>query len=807
MIYFQHMDALDMAPLGDFLSPTDEFDITFLPQVQTNSSPEMEGILVMGQEQNSNADSNLQLTPSKRPCSTDCLTMPCDDVSLPPIKRKKRCDRRNCCFYCNCVLTNLTRHMVRQHPEEIEVARYIALLEVAPVETKIERQKIMESLRLRGNHVHNSSMINQPHSDYTEVLPIKRPPTLKEKSLSSYVSCKMCQGLFIRKTFFRHAQFCQGKSGIDPSLEEHEANELKDLRKKSLPSYIKVYGVSTCPKPNNVHSIMTETIMPRLWKDEIGQAAIKDRLILSTCNDFLKSHLDPKDHNQVARKMRDGSKLLLTIKEKDCAIKDFCDCFEPSKINIVTEAVRDLCGCEENGNVSVVGMPARLAWIIHECGKRLIDDTLCSSSLNKEEKQDIKQSVSDFLDLIKRRWQYEISTNAENSRKRKKMTKDRIMPDSDDVKCFSQTMTKLGLIYHGKLKESTNPSNYEMLCKLVIAQIIALNARRPLEAAKIQIDFFLKRQKKNTTNEELLSILTEDEMTTYHSLSEFHVPGKLEQECSILLTKEMETSIELIVECRPILKIPTTNQFLFARPGLQTPFDGSAVIREMRSHCKLKKPEFITCTGLRHHCATMALLKGKDFTAHMSKFMSHTLNVHNKNYCYPVDVINRGKIGHFMLGLNNSSDNSTNIAQPIGLPSTKFQETGEIVVSDNGENISQTPEIHNNTSFNDPTAIQDSDYQPFSDIENDEEEGLPPQRRRHNKRAWTEEDKSLVVEEFLDFVMKGKNPGPTKCNTFLESSGKLSGRTGLQLNSLIDNINRGKTKLPRKFEHLTNKIN
>lgn len=43
------------------------------------------------------------------------------------VKRKKRCDRRNCCIFCDCVITNLTRHMTRQHANEIEVAKYLAL--------------------------------------------------------------------------------------------------------------------------------------------------------------------------------------------------------------------------------------------------------------------------------------------------------------------------------------------------------------------------------------------------------------------------------------------------------------------------------------------------------------------------------------------------------------------------------------------------------------------------------------------------------------------------------------------------------
>ena len=65
----------------------------------------------------------------------------------------------------------------------------------------------------------------------------------------------------------------------------------------------------------------------------------------------------------------------------------------------------------------------------------------------------------------------------------------------------------------------------------------------------------------------------------------------------------MEKSIDVIIECRKTLKI-TKSIYLFARPGLKTRFDGSKVMREMKLLCpNLKKPEYLTATGLRHHVA------------------------------------------------------------------------------------------------------------------------------------------------------------------------------------------------------------
>lgn len=70
-----------------------------------------------------------------------------------------------------------------------------------------------------------------------------------------------------------------------------------------------------------------------------------------------------------------------------------------------------------------------------------------------------------------------------------------------------------------------------------------------------------------------------------------------------LLTRSMEKSIDVIIECRKTLKI-TKCIYLFARPGLNTPFDGSKVMREMKLLCpNLTKREYLTATGFAPSCS------------------------------------------------------------------------------------------------------------------------------------------------------------------------------------------------------------
>lgn len=62
-----------------------------------------------------------------------------------------------------------------------------------------------------------------------------------------------------------------------------------------------------------------------------------------------------------------------------------------------------MCGCDEiTGNVKVVGMPARLFWILNEGTARAIDDALSDDLITDEQNQLQKRDINDFLEIKKR---------------------------------------------------------------------------------------------------------------------------------------------------------------------------------------------------------------------------------------------------------------------------------------------------------------------------------------------------------------------------------------------------------------------
>ncbi|XP_054280002.1 uncharacterized protein LOC128998060 isoform X2 [Macrosteles quadrilineatus] len=74
----------------------------------------------------------------------------------------------------------------------------------------------------------------------------------------------------------------------------------------------------------------------------------------------------------------------------------------------------------------------------------------------------------------------------------------------------------------------------------------------------------------------------------------------------------------------------------------------------------------------------------------------------------------------------------------------------------------------------------------------------------HLKKKWTELQKRIVIMEFKDFIKNGTNPGRKRCRELIASNDELVGRTADQVNLIIDNINKGKLKLPYEFKYLKN---
>lgn len=98
--------------------------------------------------------------------------------------------------------------------------------------------------------------------------------------------------------------------------------------------------------------------------------------------------------------------------------------------------------------------------------------------------------MDDFLHLMQKEWKIEISSNAEKSRKKKNVSKEDILPDSEDIIVVCSILSNICEKLIVKLKQEPSADEYIKLSKILIAHIIILSRRRPGEVVRASLHHY-----------------------------------------------------------------------------------------------------------------------------------------------------------------------------------------------------------------------------------------------------------------------------------------------------------------------------
>lgn len=104
----------------------------------------------------------------------------------PENKLSRRIRREHTCPFCDQTVGNFSRHLERQHDNEVEVQKFKAL----NINFK-ERKKLIDKIRKEG------------HFCTSEVITIQQLQIIEK---DNYVPCLFCKGYYARKSLRRHAK-------------------------------------------------------------------------------------------------------------------------------------------------------------------------------------------------------------------------------------------------------------------------------------------------------------------------------------------------------------------------------------------------------------------------------------------------------------------------------------------------------------------------------------------------------------------------------------------------------------------------
>lgn len=98
------------------------------------------------------------------------------EVAVKTNKEPCRVRKKHCCFYCDIIVTNFSRHLERNHDDEVEVQKILSLKK-----NDLQRKNLINKLRKEG--------------DFSTGNPIPVFGKSNEGNTSGYLPCIHCKGI------------------------------------------------------------------------------------------------------------------------------------------------------------------------------------------------------------------------------------------------------------------------------------------------------------------------------------------------------------------------------------------------------------------------------------------------------------------------------------------------------------------------------------------------------------------------------------------------------------------------------------
>lgn len=115
--------------------------------------------------------------------------------------KKKYSRKQHSCLYCRKLITKVPEHFERNHSEEKDVKEMLNY-----PKKSIERARIIEILRKKGNYYHNQSVLQNKKGVF-----LPKSKNCKTSSIDEYIACDYCLGYYPKGTVSEHVRKCRGR--------------------------------------------------------------------------------------------------------------------------------------------------------------------------------------------------------------------------------------------------------------------------------------------------------------------------------------------------------------------------------------------------------------------------------------------------------------------------------------------------------------------------------------------------------------------------------------------------------------------
>ena len=647
--------------------------------------------------------------------------------------------KRQYCIFCSedrPPITRVDRHIERWHQDQPEV-QHLQTLE----KSSRERKAAFKELRNEGNFRHNIKVLKENEGT---LIVVRRPGTNETISPRRFTPCLSCLGFFTKQDLCRHE--CRLSKG------QEERQVLKNSRE--------VLASLTSQSPEIAR------LLSRMKNEVLATTISGDWLLSKYCEKLLhKFSLTPKMDNQIRTKLSEMARLFHHLQESHPDF-DFAEFFKPEHFDEVVSAVHALTG--KGKSLKTPSLALKFGHGLNKCASIVIGQSL------RKRDQASKNAAQDFLQLMHSEWSEKVSRHALETLHTIKFNKPVDLPLTEDlVKMVTKIRSEIESLV---VQEDLDEKDFRRLAELTLCRIILFNKRRSGESSEVTVKAFeaaKAAKEKNEANQEILASLTAMEKQLANSLLLIEIRGKKGKKVPMLLSKDAQAAVEVLMKNRKKSFIPEANPYLFPIPGCSTALRGCDCLRKLTAEIGCQKPELITGTNLRKYLATTAQVMNlaENEVDWLARHLGHDVRVHREFYRMHESTVELAKISkllirsergqaHELRGLSLEEIPEADLLEEDELPSTPDPQPS--TSSSNREKFSSGRKGLKRPRSQSPDDDQhDPDYEP-------EEQNQPESTKK--KRA-QDQSREELFQFFETQIRSLKVPSKEEINNFIQISG------------------------------------
>ncbi len=270
---------------------------------------------------------------------------------------------------------------------------------------------------------------------------------------------------------------------------------------------------------------------------------------------------------------------------------------------------------------------------------------------------------SDWTDLVASKWHRKLKDAHMNKMLELPSMEDMVALDKivkDDIKHLLQLFQET---------ESPSSAMGRELLEALLIKVILFNKRRGGEAARLKVKTYVEVTTRETSvNDELLCSLSDEERALAKNLYLIYTPGKAARHIGIIMTPEMKTVADLLLQHRDKIVL-SSNIYLFGKPGTCTYLKPWDILRRYSEEHDLH----LSTTNFRKYLATTAQVLDlpDQEISWLARHLGHSEDVHRQFYRKHNRTIELGKVAKLLIA-----------SQTGTLPRYKGQTMGNMKLTD-----------------------------------------------------------------------------------------------------------------------------